>query len=122
LVGITNEQMADRRRQAFKRRGQSITYKRYLSSEKDFKTGAVTVEYESKSIPNVLVWDLDTITIIQSNSKYHVGDSAVRLLREQFPYENVSTRDVIVIGGESYTIVREISTGDTQAITVVIRK
>lgn len=122
MAGLTNAQMAARRKPAFQRRGQTGVYRRYVSDTKSFATGEVTFVYTDTTIENALIWQLDHVTITQSNGRYRVGDRAIRIMNEQFPYTQPVLRDVFQIASDQYTIIDWYVTGDGQSFTLICRK
>lgn len=122
-MGLSNDAMSNRRSQAFSRRGQPITYKKFVAKTINHETGATGATYTDTSITNALVWDLTHISIVASEGRYRIGDKSCRILvddlpaSEQFP----STNSKIVISGTTYAIVDTIQTGDGNAVTVILR-
>lgn len=120
---ITNAQMAARRKPAFSRRGQPITFREFTGKNFDPSTGETAPTFSSRTIAEALVWDLTTTAITASEGRYRVRDKSCRVLMNDLPTTSrpPSKESKVIIGTTTWSIIDVVVTGDNQAVDLILR-
>jgi len=113
MADLTNAIIKEHRDVAFRRRGQTATYRRVTSTTNN-KTGAVTVTNTDTALsdPGVLTSQVDDQQIRASAGRYQVGDRIFRIRHSDMPETPPLTTSQVVFNSETYKIIEHRRSSD----------
>lgn len=124
---LANATIKEQRDEAFRFRGQSITYTQKNDSL-NVTTGTVTEDDTPTTIgsgtdddPGVLVSMVSDQLVANSGGKYHAGDVIFRIRNDDMPETPPKTTSKITFNSKEYNIVSHRQSADTNVWSVIGR-